>query len=89
MLTGTPAKLQHESEARPADHRTPVAPASILDVHDITVAYHRKPVLWNVSLDVPSGSLVGLVGPNGAGKSTLLKAVVGMVQRISISVYCS
>ena len=60
-----------------------------LSIRDLTVAYHRKPVLWNVSLDVPTGSLVGLVGPNGAGKSTLLKAVVGMVPRISgeVTVY--
>lgn len=54
-----------------------------LSVRDITVAYHRKPVLLNVTLDIPAGSLVGLVGPNGAGKSTLLKAVVDMVPRIS------
>ncbi len=58
-----------------------------LAVRDVTVAYHRKPVLWNVSLDIPPGSLVGLVGPNGAGKSTLLKAVVEMVPRVSGQVY--
>ncbi|QDV21960.1 High-affinity zinc uptake system ATP-binding protein ZnuC [Aureliella helgolandensis] len=56
---------------------------SPLSVRDVTVAYHRKPVLWNVTLDIPSGSLVGLVGPNGAGKSTLLKTIVDMVPRIS------
>jgi manganese/zinc/iron transport system ATP- binding protein len=54
-----------------------------LAVRDVTVAYHRKPVLWNVTLDIPRGSLVGLVGPNGAGKSTLLKTVVDMVPRVS------
>ncbi len=54
-----------------------------LTVRDVTVAYHRKPVLWNLSLEIPPGSLVGLVGPNGAGKSTLLKTVVDMVPRIS------
>ena len=59
-------------------------PSSLpLSVRDVTVAYHRKPVLWNVTLDIPRGSLVGLVGPNGAGKSTLLKTVVDMVPRIS------
>ncbi len=56
---------------------------SPLTVRDVTVAYHRKPVLWNLSLDIPARSLVGLVGPNGAGKSTLLKTVVDMVPRIS------
>ena len=49
----------------------------------MTVAYHRKPVLWDVDLDVPAGKLVGLVGPNGAGKSTLIKAVLNLVPRVS------
>lgn len=54
-----------------------------LRVRDVTVAYHRKPVLWNVSVEIPHGSLVGLVGPNGAGKSTLLKTIVDMIPRVS------
>ncbi|MEC9234290.1 MAG: ATP-binding cassette domain-containing protein, partial [Planctomycetota bacterium] len=40
----------------------------------MTVAYDRRPVLWDVDLDIPPGSLVGIVGPNGAGTSTLVKA---------------
>ena len=62
---------------------SPVVSTLPLSVRDVTVAYHRKPVLLNVTLDIPHGALVGLVGPNGAGKSTLLKAVVDMVPRIS------
>jgi manganese/zinc/iron transport system ATP- binding protein len=54
-----------------------------LQIADLTVAYHRKPVLWEISLSIPKGSLVGLVGPNGAGKSTLLKAMLDMVPRVS------
>lgn len=54
-----------------------------LAVRDLTIAYDRKPVLWNVSLDIPPRRLVGLVGPNGAGKSTLLKAIIDMVPKIS------
>jgi manganese/zinc/iron transport system ATP- binding protein len=50
-----------------------------LSVYDLTVAYHRKPVIWDVQFDLPAGSLVGVVGPNGAGKSTLLKAIMGLV----------
>ncbi len=54
-----------------------------LSVDDLTVAYHRKPVIWDVSFDLPAGSLVGVVGPNGAGKSTLLKAIMDLVPRAS------
>lgn len=45
----------------------------------MTVAYHRKPVLWDIDLVVPEGKLVGIVGPNGAGKTTLIKAALGLV----------
>ncbi len=51
----------------------------ILEIHDLTVAYHHKPVLWDIDLTVPEPALVGIVGPNGAGKSTLIKAVLGLV----------
>jgi manganese/zinc/iron transport system ATP- binding protein len=50
-----------------------------LEVHDMTVAYHRRPVLWDVDFEVPEGKLVGIVGPNGAGKTTLIKAILGLV----------
>ena len=54
-----------------------------LRIQDLTVAYHRKPVLWDVDLDVPAGRLVAIVGPNGAGKSTLIKAAIDLVPRAS------
>ena len=54
-----------------------------LSIHDMTVAYHRRPVLWDVDLDIPEGKLVGIVGPNGAGKSTLLKASLDLVPSVS------
>jgi manganese/zinc/iron transport system ATP- binding protein len=50
-----------------------------VEIHDLTVAYHRKPVLWGIDLVVPKGRLVGIVGPNGAGKSTLIKAMMGLL----------
>lgn len=59
-----------------------------LEVHDLTVAYHRKPVLWDIDFVVPEGLLIGIVGPNGAGKSTLLKSAMGLVPPASGWVKC-
>jgi manganese/zinc/iron transport system ATP- binding protein len=50
----------------------------VVEVHDLTVSYNRKPVLWDVDLSIPQGSLVGIIGPNGAGKSTLIKSMMGL-----------
>jgi manganese/zinc/iron transport system ATP- binding protein len=50
-----------------------------LEIHDLTVAYQKKPVLWGIDLEVPPGKLIGIVGPNGAGKSTLIKAALGLI----------
>lgn len=50
-----------------------------LEIHDLTVAFDRKPVLWNIDLIIPQGKLVGIIGPNGAGKSTLIKSVMGIL----------
>ena len=54
-----------------------------LCIHDMTVAYHRKPVLWDIDYDAPQGRLIGIVGPNGAGKSTLIKAALDLVPKAS------
>ena len=56
-----------------------ISTAPPLEVHDLTVAYHKKPVLYGIDLVVPAGSLVGIVGPNGAGKSTFIKAIMGLL----------
>jgi manganese/zinc/iron transport system ATP- binding protein len=79
--------LKRPFEQEPTDR---IGPESApLWVNDLTVAYHRKPVLWDIDLDLPEGQLIAVVGPNGAGKSTLIKAVLGLVPRASgaVSIY--
>ena len=56
---------------------SPAAPP--LEIHDLTVAYHHRPVLYGIDLKLQAGQLVGLIGPNGAGKSTLIKAIMGLL----------
>src|SRR5262249_6576582 len=51
----------------------------LLDIHYVTVAYHRRPGLWDGDLVLTEPRLVGIVGPKGVGKSTLLKAILGLV----------
>ena len=51
---------------------------SAVSISDLTVAYHRTPVLWDLHLEIPAANLVGIIGPNGAGKSTLLKAIMNI-----------
>ena len=52
----------------------------IVELHDLTVSYHRKPALWDIDLTLPPAAIIGIIGPNGAGKSTLLKAMMGLVE---------
>lgn len=57
-----------------------------LEIQQLSVNYGKTPVLWDISLSVPRGKLVGILGPNGAGKSTLIKAALGLVKPLSGSV---
>ncbi len=59
------------------------SPESPLVIRDLTVAYHQKPVIWDIDYQAPPGQLIAIVGPNGAGKSTLLTACLGLVPWIS------
>jgi manganese/zinc/iron transport system ATP- binding protein len=60
------------------------SPLSPLSIHDVTVAYHRRPVLWDIDYDAPAEpALIAIVGPNGSGKTTLIKACLDLVPKVA------
>ena len=78
------------SEPLMQNEQTLISPKSLpLTIRDLTVAYHRKPVIWDIDLTIPEGKLVSIVGPNGAGKTTLIKACLDLIPRSSgeVSIY--
>ena len=57
-----------------------------LDVRDARIAYGKVTAVDGVSLQVPPGSVVGLLGPSGSGKSTLLRGIAGLEPLVGGSV---
>lgn len=53
---------------------------TIVATDSLTKFYRNKPVVNNLDLKVPAGSIYGFLGPNGAGKSTTMKMILGLVK---------
>ena len=51
----------------------------MLRAEAVSFGYGAHLVLHEVSLTIPSGSLLGVLGPNGSGKTTLLKLLAGLL----------
>lgn len=51
-----------------------------IEIHNLTVGYEGRPVLEDISWEVPRGASAAIIGPNGGGKSTLLKTAVGLLK---------
>jgi iron complex transport system ATP-binding protein len=52
----------------------------VLSIRNVTFQYGSAPVLKGASLEVRSGSFLGLLGPNGSGKTTLLRIAAGLLK---------
>ena len=66
MVVGTAQPPRNGSHAGP-----------VVSIEDVTHRYKKVVALDHISLDIPSGLMVGIVGPDGVGKSTLLGLVAG------------
>lgn len=45
----------------------------------VSVSIAGAPVLNDVSMEIASGRMVGLIGRNGAGKTTLMRSIMGLL----------
>jgi branched-chain amino acid transport system ATP-binding protein len=59
---------------------------SALTIENVTVARGGRPVVQDVSIEVPAGQVTGLLGANGAGKSSLALAISGLLRTASGSI---
>lgn len=54
-----------------------------VEIKNLSKLYGKIQALNNINLEVPEGSIYGLLGPNGSGKTTLIKALVGALHPTS------
>jgi branched-chain amino acid transport system ATP-binding protein len=81
---GHPDSSNAEAAGQPgrsnAEAAGPTAGRSVLALHELSVARGGRPVVQDVSLEIPTGEVTALLGPNGAGKSSLVLAVGGVLR---------
>ncbi|MDQ1325661.1 MAG: ribosome-dependent ATPase [Campylobacterota bacterium] len=51
---------------------------TIARINNLSHSYGKTKALENVTLEIPSGCIVGFIGPDGVGKSTLLSIIAGV-----------
>lgn len=51
----------------------------LLEVKNLEAGYGKKQILYDISLSIQEGEIIGLIGHNGAGKSTALRSIFGLL----------
>jgi ABC-type multidrug transport system fused ATPase/permease subunit len=75
-------RLQDSIEPAAAAFADPLPLRDRISVRQVSFAYpgSRSTVLEDVSLEIPAGSVVGIIGATGSGKSTLADLVMGLIE---------
>lgn len=56
------------------------ATAPVLTTSNLSFSFYKgQPVLDNINITVPAGSIYGFLGPNGAGKTTTMRLLTGLL----------
>lgn len=63
----------------------------MLEAHHLKIGYttrgENRIIQQNLSLSVPSGSMICLIGPNGCGKSTLLRTLAALQEPLAGDIF--
>ena len=52
---------------------------NVVSARGLTKRYGKSVAVDNISFEIPTGRIIGLIGPNGSGKTTTLKAMLGLI----------
>jgi ABC-2 type transport system ATP-binding protein len=55
----------------------------VIKIRNLSKFMSQKPIVLDMSLDIPKGTLFGLLGPNGAGKTTSIRLITGRLRPTS------
>ena len=56
-------------------------------IENITKKFDQITAIYNLSLNIDKGEIIGLIGPDGAGKTTLLRLMIGLLKPNSGSIH--
>jgi len=72
---------KRERNSPPLGEATPRSPEpAAVQISGLSKSFGDKRAVIDLNLDIPHGSMFGLVGPNGAGKTTTLSMMMGLLE---------
>ena len=74
------AQFSEDPENGPPSHPPEENHIPAVGLHNLSKAFGKVKALEGVSMDIPIGSIFGLLGPNGSGKTTLLSVLCGFLK---------